>query len=185
MDMDVHADPRLAVADRHHQIRRLPADARKRDQLFDGIRHGAAVLIDEPAADLVNGFGFGAVEADGIDGLFDALQRNLEQGLRRMGQRKQARTGFTCRLVFGPETEETGDQDPKGITGGLTGDDTDHRLLPLADFALDDPKGRVDLVLTHRARSLEVGAQRDGEGSSGVVALYSGFRFASHFCRRR
>ncbi len=75
MHVNIDADAGLLIAHRHDQVRRLSPDSGQGDQLVDRIRHGPPVHIQEPPTDRVDRFGLGAIEPDGIDGLFDLFER--------------------------------------------------------------------------------------------------------------
>src|SRR4249920_3228460 len=105
----------------------------------------------------MNGFGFCPVEPDGIDGAFDLLEREGQHRGWLMRQREQPGTGFTRRLVFGPEAEETGNKDAKWVPVRLARHHAEDRLLPLPNLALHDSKRSSDLILAH-------GQGRDTEG---------------------
>jgi len=66
-----------------------------------------------------------------------------------MCEGKQPRAGFTGRLVFGPQAEQAGNEDAKGISIRLARDHPHDRFLPLPDLTLDDLDRRMDLVLAH------------------------------------
>ena len=97
----------------------------------------------------MNRFGFRPVEPDGIDRAFNLLEREGQHRGRLMRQREQPGTGFTGRLVFSSEAEETGYEDEKGISVRLARHDAENRLLPLPNLALHDSKRGSDLVLAH------------------------------------
>lgn len=97
----------------------------------------------------MNRFGFHPVESDGIDGAFDLPEREGQHRSRLMRQREQPGTGFTGRLVFGPEAEEAGNEDAKGISVRLSRHYAEDRLLPLPNLALHNSKRRSDLILAH------------------------------------
>jgi hypothetical protein len=149
MHVDIHADAGLAIADRHHQVRRFPADPRQCDQLLDGVGDYASISVQQTTANGMNGLGFRPVEPDGIDGAFDLPERQGQHRGRLMRQGEQPGTGFTRRLVFGSEAEETGYKDAKGISVRLARHHADNRLLPLPDLALHNSKRCSDLVLAH------------------------------------
>jgi len=100
----------------------------------------------------MNGFGFRPVEPNGINRLFDLSERKGQHRGRLMRQCEQPDAGFTCRLVFGSETEETRNKDAKGVSVRLARHHADDRLLPLPDLALDYSKRGSDLVLAHGRR---------------------------------
>src|SRR3989304_9223073 len=66
MDMGVHADPRLAVADRDHQIGRLPPDPFELQEFIQVIGHPTSILCNEGPTAPADHFGLGAVEADRV-----------------------------------------------------------------------------------------------------------------------
>ena len=149
MHVDIHADAGLAIADCHHQVRRFPPDPRQRDQLLDGVGDYASINVQQTTTNGMNGFGFRSIEPDGVDGAFDLLEREGQHRVRLMRQRKQPGTGFTCRLIFRSEAEETGYKDAKGVSVRLARHHADNRLFPLPDLALHDSKRCSDLVLAH------------------------------------
>ena len=149
MHVDIHADAGLAIADRHHQVRRFPADPRQCDQLLNGVGDYASIHVQQATANGMNGFGFRPVESDGIDGAFDLPERQGQYRRWLMRQGEQPGTGFTRRLVFGSEAEETGYKDAKGISVRLARHHSDNRLFPLPDLALHDSKRCSNLVLAH------------------------------------
>ena len=183
MHVDIHADAGLAIADRHHQVRRFPADPRQRDQLLDGVGNYASIDVKKATANCMNGFGFSSVEPDGIDRAFDLLEREGQHCGRLMRQREQPGTGFTGRLVFGPEAEETRYEDTKGISVRLARHHAEDRLLPLPNLALHDSKRSSDLILAHgRGRDMKaLGGIRSTERASPWKDAYSGLRFDNHF----
>ena len=97
----------------------------------------------------MNGISFRPVEPNGIDGMFDLLEREGQHRSRLMCQREQPGTGFPCRLVFGPETEEAGNEDAKGIPVRFARHYAEDRLLPLPNPALYNSKRSGDLILAH------------------------------------
>ncbi len=75
---------------------------------------------------------------------------------RLMRQCEEPGTGFTCRLVFGPEAEEARYEDAEGISVRLARHHAEDRLLPLPNLALHDSKRSSDLILAHgRGRNTE------------------------------
>ena len=156
MHVDIHADAGLAIADRHHQVRRFPADPRQSDQLLDRVGNSASIDIQKATANCMNGFGFCPVEPDGIDGAFDLPEREGQHRGRMMRQGEEPGTGFTCGLVFGPEAEEARYEDTKGIPVRLACHHAEDRFLPLPNLALHDSKRSSDLILAHgRGRNLK------------------------------
>ena len=149
MHMDIYANTGPAIADRHHQVRRFPADSRQRDQFIDGIRDYSSIHVQQAAANGMNGFGFRPVEPDGINRLFDLPERKSQHRGRPMRQCEQPGAGFMCRLVFGSEAEETRNKDAKGVSVRLARHCADDRFLPLPDLTLDDSKRGSDLILAH------------------------------------
>ena len=157
MHVDIHADAGLAIADRHHQVRRFPADPRQSDQLLDGVGNSASIDVQKATANCMNGFGFCPVEPDGIDRAFDLPEREGQHRGRLMRQGEEPGTGFTCRLVFGPEAEEARNEDTKGIPVRLARYHAEDRFLPLPNLALHDSKHGSDLILAHgRGRNLKI-----------------------------
>lgn len=131
----------------------------------------------------MNGFGFRPVESDGIDGAFDLLEREGQHRGRVMRQREQPATGFTCRLVFGPEAEEARYEDAEGVSVRVARHHTEDRLLPLPNLALHDSKRSSDLILAHgRGREMKaLKVMRSTERASPWKDAYSGLRFINHF----
>ena len=168
MHVDIHADAGLAVADRHHQVRRFLADPRQSDQLLDGVGNRSSIDVQKATANCMNGFGFCPVEPDGIDGAFDLPEREGQHGDRVMRQLEEPGTGFTCRLVFGPEAEKARNEDAKGIPVRLARHHAEDRFLPLPNLALHDSKRSSDLILAHeRGRKLKaLGGMRSTERAS-------------------
>lgn len=66
-----------------------------------------------------------------------------------MRQCKEPGTGFTCRLVFGPETEKARNEDAEGVSVRGVRHQAEDRLFPLPNLALHDSKRSSDLVLAH------------------------------------
>ena len=149
MHVNIDADTWLAIGDRHDQVRRFPADPRQSDQFLDGVGNCASIDIQQATANSMDGFGLGPVEADRIDRAFDLLEREGQHRDRLMCQRVQPGAGLTGRLVFGPETEETGYEDAEGIPVRLARHHAEDRLLPLPNLALHDLKRSSDLILAH------------------------------------
>lgn len=152
MYMDIYANAGPAIADRHHQVRRFPADPRQRDQLLDGIGNCASIHVQQAAANGMNGFGFRPVESNGVNRLFNLPERKDQHCGRLMRQCEQPSTGLACRLVFRSKAEKTGDKDAKGVPVRLARDHADHRLLPPPNLALDYSERCSDLVLAHGRR---------------------------------
>jgi len=156
MHVNIHADAGLAIADRHHQVRRFPADPRQSDQLLDGVGNCASIDVQKATANCMNGFGFRPVKPDGIDGAFDLPEREGQHRGRLMRQGEQPGTGFTCRLVFSPEAEEARHEDTKGISVRFARHHADDRFLPLPNLAFHDSKRSSDLILAHgRGRNMK------------------------------
>ena len=149
MHVDIHADTGLAIRDRHHQVRRFPADPRQSDQLLDGVGNCASIDVQQATANGMDRFGFRPVEPDGIDRAFDLPEWKDQHRGRLMRQREQPGTGFTGRLVFGPEAEETGYEDAEGVSVRLARHYAEDRLFPLPNLALHNSKRGSDLVLAH------------------------------------
>ena len=183
MHVDIHADAGLAIADRHHQVCRFPADPRQSDQLLDGVGNRSSIDVQKATANGMNGFGFCPVESDGIDGAFDLLEWESQHRGRLMRQRKQPATGFTCRLVFGPEAEEAGHEDAEGVSVRLARHHAEDRFLPLPNLALHDLKRNSDLILAHgRGREMKaLRGMRSTERAGPWKDAYSGLRFDNHF----
>ena len=93
-----------------------------------------------------------------------------------MRQRKQPGTGFMCRLVFCPETEEAGYEDAEGVSVRKACDHADDRLLPLANLALNNSKRSSDLILAH-GRGRNVNGLRGICQPNGQTEGKSLFRF--------
>jgi hypothetical protein len=129
------------------------------------------------------GFGFRPVKPDGIDGALDLLEREGQHRGRLMRQGEQPGTGFTCRLVFGPETEEARHEDAEGVSVRFARHHADDRLLPLPNLALHNSKRNRDLVLAHgRGRDMKaLRGLRSTEWASPWKDAYSGLRFDNHF----
>src|SRR3970040_913329 len=109
MDMGVHADPRLAVADRNHQIGRLPPDPFELQELIKVIGHPATVFCDEGPADPADHFGLCAVEADRIDQSGDCgFAKGRDRG-RRVGASEETGRGTAGHRVLGPKAQEARD----------------------------------------------------------------------------
>jgi len=183
MHVYIHTDAGLAITDRHHQVRRFPADPRQSDQLLDRIGNCASIDVEKATANCMNGFGFRAVEPDGIDGAFDLPEREGQHRGRLMRQREEPGTGFTCRLVFGPEAEEARHEDAKGISVRLARHYAEDRLPPLLNLALHDSKRGSNLILAHgQGRDMKaLGGMRSTEQASPWKDTYSGLRFDNHF----
>jgi hypothetical protein len=100
-----------------------------------------------------------------------------------MRQREQPGTGFTGRLVFGPEAEEARYEDAEGVSIRLACHHTEDRLLPLLNLTLYDSKRGSDLILAHgRVRNMKaLGGMRSTERASPWKDAYSGLRFDNHF----
>ena len=73
-----------------------------------------------------------------------------------MCQGEEPRAGFAGRLIFRPETQETGNEDQERIAVGFPGYNSNDRFLPSANFLLDDPDCGMDLIMTHRRSSREI-----------------------------
>lgn len=93
-----------------------------------------------------------------------------------MCQRKQPGTGFMCRLVFCPETEETGYEDAEGVSVRQACDHANDWFFPLANLALNDSKRSSDLILAH-GRGKNVKALRGMCQPNGQAAGKCLFRF--------
>lgn len=152
MHVDIHANSGLTIADRHHQVRCFSANPRQSDQLLDGVGDYASIHVQQTTADGMNGFSFRPVEPDGIDHAFDLLEREGQHGGWLVCQLEQPGTGFPCRLVFGPEAEETRYEDTEGVSIRVARHHAEDRLFPLPNLALDDSKRRSDLILAHGRR---------------------------------
>ena len=109
-------------------------------------------------------------------------KRKREHGRWIGGKRKQAMAGFGRRSIFGPQTEDAGDENAKWIAR-LFGNHPDDRLLPSLDFATKDAQGGMNFFIPHELLG-ETEEMRQVRRKSGKDD-YSIFRFASHFCRRR
>jgi len=149
MHVDIHANAGLTIADRHHQVRRFPANPRQSDQFLDGVGNRSSIDVEKATANGMNGFGFRPVESDGIDRTFDLLEREGQHGGWLVCQLEQPGTGFPCRLVFGPEAEEARHEDTEGVSIRVARHHAEDRLFPLPNLALDDSKRRSDLILAH------------------------------------
>jgi hypothetical protein len=121
----------------------------------------------------MDGFGFRPVEPDGIDGTFDLQEREGQHRGRPMRQREEPGTGFTGGLVLGPEAEETGNEDAKGISVRLARHDADDRLFPLPNLALHYLKRSSDLILAHGQERIRMpwkdAINRTGEPVEGLL----------------
>jgi hypothetical protein len=60
--------------------------------------------------------------------------------------------GFGCRSIFGPQTEDAGDENSKGIAR-VFGHHPDDGLLPLPDFATKDAQGGMNFFIPHEELS--------------------------------
>jgi hypothetical protein len=69
MDMRIDANAGLAKRLRHNEVRGLAPDAIECQQVIDIVRHFAAELVDEVAADSANHARLGVIEPDRIDEL--------------------------------------------------------------------------------------------------------------------
>jgi len=84
MHMNVDADVLLAAkGEDHHQVRRLAAHTRQRDQFLHRPWHLTAELLDNHPAGVFHEHRFVAIEADGIDQFLDLSDGQLRQRLRR------------------------------------------------------------------------------------------------------
>jgi len=74
-----------------HEVRRLPPDAREREQFLHRARHASAVPVDEDAARLPHVLRFVPIEADRVNEALDLPGRQLRQRLRRPRDAEQPR----------------------------------------------------------------------------------------------
>jgi hypothetical protein len=117
MDMRVHADPRFSISQRDCEIRRLPADPRKLNELIDRLRNPSLIFFQKDRADLFDVFRFVSIEAHGINGFLDGRQGKRLHRARRFSQLEQSLTCRVGRFVLSPKRKNTGDQDGERSTG--------------------------------------------------------------------
>src|SRR3990172_4155341 len=152
MDMGVHADPRLAVPNRDHQIGCLPPDPFELQELIQVIGHPASILCNEGPTDPADHLGLGAVEPDRIDQPGDCGFAKGKHRGRRVGASEEAGRGLAGYLVLGPETQEARDQDPEGVTG-LCGYLSHGGGVPPPHCSLQGAHNRVNVGFFHRRSS--------------------------------
>ena len=113
--MGVDGDGRLVKGDVEHDIRRLAADARQRDQFVKGLWHHALMTLDQQARQRHDIFRLRAKQTDGLDRLADfffAEGRHFggRIGLRKKGRRRLIDPGV-CRL----SRKHDGDKQREGV----------------------------------------------------------------------
>ncbi len=99
MGVDRHRD--FAKSRVQHHIGRLAAHAGKGFQCLAGARYFAAVLVDQDLASGDDVLGLGRVQADGLDIRLQFVQAEVEDRLRRIGDRVELARGLVDADVGG------------------------------------------------------------------------------------
>ena len=88
-NVGIHSYGRLAESDVHDNIGRLAADAGKTDELIAGAGYFAVKPIDQDAAGLNEVLCLGAVKINRLNVGDETVQPQIEDFLRRIGDRKE------------------------------------------------------------------------------------------------
>jgi len=108
VDMGVHANPVLAVSQRHDQIGRLAADALDAEQIVQMIRHPRTETVDQLPAGVLDGPGFIAVKADRKNRPGDLFTGNVQHLFGCGRERKEPFGGLGRHFVLGAQAQKRG-----------------------------------------------------------------------------
>ena len=148
MHVGVDADPRLAEADRDHEVRGLPADALEREEGIDVVGDPPAEPVEEIPGEIPDHSGLRPVEADGEDQPGDSRGRETPHRLGRVRHAEQPLGGVARGGVLGPEREDARHEHPVGIRL-LRGDLGNRGRPPGRRVALERPDHPADRRRRH------------------------------------
>ena len=148
--MRVDRDRRLAEGDVEHHIGGLASDARQLDQRRVIGGHFAPMRVDELAAQRQDVSCLGAEQADRLDVRDQAGFAQLEDGLRRMGDRKELRGRKVHAAIGRLRREHDGDQELERRS--ILEFATRMRILRAQPAEDLEPLGRVHSIPPNRRR---------------------------------
>ena len=97
-DMGVDSEGLLAESGVEDDVGSLPADAGKFLEKFPGLRHLAAMLVDQRLGERDHVFRFGVEQTDGLDGVAQCIFAEINHVLRRFDalEQRAARDVHAC-----------------------------------------------------------------------------------------
>ena len=146
--MGVHADAGPVEPQGYDQICGLSTHPLERQQLLDALRDAGMKTSDELPANMQDGPGLVAVEADGVDRLLDPTFGKPKHAFRRGSQREEPLGGGRGHFVFGPEAKQRGNQDFERILS-LLGQPGDDRNVPFQQFPFQKSDDFIDHPVIH------------------------------------
>ncbi len=115
VDVGIDADARFEEASGKDEVGRLTSDALEFQEGVEVVGDVAIVFVEKGAADGVDGFGLGVVEADRIDNIGDFFFREAQHAAWGSGAFKQALGSFGGAFVLGAKAEESTDKNFEGV----------------------------------------------------------------------
>jgi len=132
----VDADVAAALEGKYqHEVRRLAADARQRQQLLHRARHFSTEGFDEHPAGRPNVPRLVSIEADGIDEALDRPDRQVRHGRWRARGLEEPRRCGSRGLVLRARGQQRADEDLKRIFLALFGNLFDRGQLETVNLA--------------------------------------------------